>query len=270
MMRVEVANVSAEVQGTALLRDVSLVAPTGSTVALLGPNGSGKSTLLRTVYRARRPSSGTITVGGDDVWGMSARAAAHRTAVVLQDDQREFEFTARETVELGRVPHRGVGRRFAPTDSDAVERAIAQSGIERYVHRPLGSLSGGERQRVALARALAQDTPVLILDEPTNHLDVLAQVELLELVSVLPSTTLVALHDLGLAAAYCDHVVVLNHGRVVAAGAPELVVTAELIADVYGVEAEIGVNPITERIAVHLGPPLSRSHRAPHTNTSAP
>jgi len=258
-MRVEIDGVSVERDDRTLVDDVRFVAPEGSTVGLIGPNGSGKSTLLRTVYRALRPSAGAVRVGEADVWKLTARAAAHRTAVVLQEDHREFEFSARETVELGRIPHRHPGRRAASADRDAVETAIDRCGIAPFAHRPVGSLSGGERQRVAVARALAQDTPVLILDEPTNHLDILAQIELLDLVTALPSTTIVALHDLGLAAAYCDVVVVLDGGRVVDVGAPAQVMTAALIAEVYGVVAEIGVNPLTNRLAIHLGEALPRS-----------
>ncbi|CAH0242529.1 ABC transporter ATP-binding protein [Plantibacter cousiniae (nom. nud.)] len=268
-MRVEIDQVSVHAQGSILVDEVSLTAPAGATVGLLGPNGSGKSTLLRAVYRAHRPTSGTVHIGGEDVWHLSAREAAHRTAVVLQEDRHEFEFSARETVELGRIPHRRTGRRTADTDDEAVSRAIDLCGIGGYAHRPLGSLSGGERQRVAVARAIAQDTPVLVMDEPTNHLDVLAQIELLELVSGLTTTTIVALHDLGLAAAYCDHVVVLDRGRVVAAGPPETVVTAALIAEVYGVIAEIGVNPLTERLAVHLGATIPRNTTSPAARSAA-
>jgi len=260
-MRVDIDGVSVQRGERSLVDDVSFVAPDGGTVGLIGPNGSGKSTLLRTVYRALRPTAGAVRVGGADVWKLTARAASHRTAVVLQEDHLEFEFSARETVEWGRIAHRRPGRRAASADRDAVEHAIERCGIALYAHRPVGSLSGGERQRVAVARALAQDTPVLVLDEPTNHLDVLAQVELLDLVTALPSTTtIVALHDLGLAAAYCDVVVVLAGGRVVDVGAPEQVLTAALIAEVYGVHAEIGVNPLTQRLAVHLGGALPRTH----------
>ena len=258
-MRVEVDQVSIDVHGSTLVDSVSFVAPAGATVGLLGPNGSGKSTLLRAVYRAHRPVSGTVRVGGEDVWRLRAREAAHRTAVVLQEEQREFEFSARETVELGRIPHRRPGRRTQGSDEEAVGRAIELCGIGGYADRPLGSLSGGERQRVAVARAIAQETPVLVMDEPTNHLDVLAQIELLELVSGLATTTIVALHDLGLAAAYCDHLVVLDRGRVAASGRPETVMTAALIAEVYGVTAEIGVNPLTQRLAVHLGAAIPRT-----------
>lgn len=258
-MRVEIDRVSVQRGERTLVDDVTFVAPAGATVGLIGPNGSGKSTLLRTVYRALRPTTGTVRIGDADVWKLTARAAAHHTAVVLQEDHREFEFSARETVELGRIPHRHPGRRAASADRDAVENAIDRCGVAPFAHRPVGSLSGGERQRVAVARALAQDTPVLVLDEPTNHLDVLAQIELLDLVTALPATTIVALHDLGLAAAYCDVVVVLAGGRVVAVGAPAQVLTTALIARVYGVVAEIGVNPLTQRLAVHLGAALPRS-----------
>ncbi|TDP93417.1 iron complex transport system ATP-binding protein [Leucobacter luti] len=261
-MRVVAEDVTVEVDGIRIINDVTMDAPSGSVVALVGPNGSGKSTLLRAVYRSLRPAGGTIWIDGDDVWGLSARASSMRTAVVLQDDSPEFEFTVREVVALGRVPHRRAFERVSKADRVAIDEALTRAGVSELQDRTVATLSGGERQRVYLARALAQQTPVLVLDEPTNHLDLLAQTELLELLVDLPATVVIALHDLNLAATYSDRVVVLTRGRVAAAGPPETILTPELIEATYGVRAAVGTNAITGRRVLHFGPALR--HRGQH------
>lgn len=252
-MRVAVEGVSVDIAGRRIVTDGVLRAEPGTVVGLIGPNGSGKSTLLRTVYRALRPAAGRVLLDGEDVWRLTARAAAQRTAVVLQDDASEFEFTVREVVELGRVPHKRLLDRDTAADAAIVTDALARAGAAALADRVVSTLSGGERQRVFLARALAQQTPVLVLDEPTNHLDVSAQLQLLDLLSRLPATVVAALHDLNLAAAYCDRLHLLQRGRVVASGPPEQVLTVELIDQVFGVTAAITTNPLTGARAVHIG-----------------
>ncbi|EXG80494.1 ABC transporter ATP-binding protein [Cryptosporangium arvum] len=244
-MRVSATGIDVAIAGRTIVADAVLDAPSGAFVGLLGPNGSGKTTLLRTVYRALRPARGAVLLGHTDVWSLTARQAARRTAVVMQDDPTEFEFTVREVVGLGRVPHQNLLGRATGEDQRAVDAALARTGVEHLAERPVSSLSGGERQRVFLARALAQDTPILVLDEPTNHLDVTAQLELLELVRGLGVTVVAALHDLNLAAAYCDQICVLRAGRLVASGPVADVLTADLIAEVYGVRAALVTNPLT-------------------------
>lgn len=263
-MRVDAQAVTVDIDGARIVTDAAVSAAPGTVVGLIGPNGSGKSTLLRTIYRALRPTAGQIVVGDADVWELSARTVALRTAVVLQDDSPDFEFTVREVVELGRVPHRRALDRRSTDDRIAVDAALARVGADDLAERLIATLSGGERQRVYLARALAQQTPVLILDEPTNHLDILAQIELLDLLTELPATVLVALHDLNLAASYCDTVFVLAGGKVVGHGPPTEVLTPVLIADVYGVAAQVGVNPLNGRPVIHLGHALRRRG---HTET---
>ena len=253
-MRVDVEGLRVDLAGRRILHDAALAAADGEFVGLVGPNGSGKTTLLRSVYRALRPASGAVAVGGDDVWQLPAREAARRTAAVLQDDVPDFEFCVREVVELGRVPHLGRLERLRDDDRRAVEQALATAGVSHLAERGVGTLSGGERQRVFVARALAQATPVIVLDEPTNHLDIRAQVELLELLRSLPVTVLAALHDLNLAAAYCDRVLVLAGGRVVADGPTDEVLTPELIGSVYGVAVHCGINPLTGRPALSYAP----------------
>ncbi|GAA3100755.1 hypothetical protein GCM10017687_09870 [Streptomyces echinatus] len=165
-----------------ILRDVRLEAEKGDIVGLVGPNGSGKSTLLRTVYRSLRPAGGVVEVGGDDVWRLSARAAARRTAAVLQDTGAVTGLSVIETVALGRTAHHGLLGRDGAEDRRAVAEAVARCGVEPFADRDYATLSGGERQRVLLARALAQRPRLLVLDELTNHLDIRARFELLDLI----------------------------------------------------------------------------------------
>jgi iron complex transport system ATP-binding protein len=230
-----VDGVSVSVDTVAIVHAASLDAAPGTFTGVLGPNGSGKSTLLRSIYRSRQPTAGTVLVDGRDVWSVSAKVAAQLTAVVAQEGSSDFDFTVREMVEMGRNPHKRFLQRDSEEDEVLVERALSLAGVDRFVDRTFATLSGGEKQRVLVARCLAQQSPLLVLDEPTNHLDVCAQFELLDLISSLSVTTVAALHDLNLAARYCDRVVVLDAGRVVAAGAPAEVLTVELLADVFGV-----------------------------------
>ncbi|GAY09004.1 ABC transporter ATP-binding protein [Pseudonocardia sp. N23] len=265
-MRVEADGIDVEIAGRTIVAGAVLRAVQGTVVGLLGPNGSGKTTLLRTLHRALRPDAGTVRVGGDDVWGLSPRAAARRTAVVMQDDPTDFEFTVREVVELGRVPHQGLVRRDAASDAAIVDDAMVTARVDGLASRPVATLSGGERQRVFLARALAQRTPVVVLDEPTNHLDVRAQVDLLDLLRGLRVTVVAALHDLNLAAAYCDEVVVLRDGRVVAHGPVGDVLEPDLVRRVYGVDAARAINPLTGRptfMFAPLAPARPASRRTP-------
>jgi iron complex transport system ATP-binding protein len=240
-MKLEVRDVSVEIGGTPILHGVSLDVAPGEFVGLIGPNGSGKSTLLRTIYRSVRPNGGTVLLGGADVWTISARSAAKRTAAVLQNSPTPPGLTVREVAALGRTPHKGMFDRETAADREVVADALERTGMLGHTDRIYGSLSGGERQRVLLARALAQQPELLVLDEPTNHLDIRARFELLELVHTVGVTTLAVLHDLDLAARSCDRLVVLEAGRVVASGAVLAALTPEVLSDVFGVTA------VTER-----------------------
>ncbi|MFI8534971.1 ABC transporter ATP-binding protein [Streptomyces aquilus] len=253
-----------------ILRDVSLEARKGEIVGLVGPNGSGKSTLLRTVYRSLRPADGVVKVGEDDVWELSPRAAARRTAAVLQDaGGNTTGLTVEEIVALGRAPHHALLGRDGAEDGAAVSDAIDRCGVRPFADRDYASLSGGERQRVLLARALAQNPQLLVLDELTNHLDIRARFELLDLIRLTGVTTLAVLHDLDLAARLCDHLVVLHGGAVAAAGPVLEVLTPELLADVFGVRAR------TERHAdgvvriTYAARPLAQSETADRLTETA-
>lgn len=244
--------VGVDIAGRRIIDQISLTAHR-NVVGLVGPNGSGKSTLLRTVYRMLRPSDGHVVADDQDVWILPAREAARITAAVVQDSPADLELTVADCVATGRLPH---GRLLAADrvgDGAIVDHAMRSAGIAELADRQVSTLSGGERQRVHLARALAQEPQLLVLDEPTNHLDVRHQLELLALVRELAVTTLITLHDLNLAAAYCDQIVMLEHGRVVASGAPEDVFTPELLLRVFGVRADTLINPLTGRLQLVYG-----------------
>ncbi|MFG3388893.1 ABC transporter ATP-binding protein [Streptomyces rochei] len=231
--------VSRAFDGRLILDGVSLAPRPGSVTGLLGPNGSGKSTLLRLLSGVLAPASGVVTLDGRPLGDWGRRAVARRVAVVEQHADTLVELTVLDVVRLGRIPHRRAWASAGDADEDAVRTALERTGLTDHADRFWHTLSGGERQRVQIARALAQEPRELLLDEPTNHLDVQHQLELLNLIAELPVTSVVALHDLNLAAMYCDQVVVLRQGRVVAAGPPGDTLTESLIADVYGVRAEV-------------------------------
>ncbi|MEU6390818.1 ABC transporter ATP-binding protein [Streptomyces sp. NPDC046939] len=225
--------------GALVLDGVSLTPRPGAVTGVLGPNGSGKSTLLRLLAGVLAPASGVVTLDGSALGGVPRRTAARRIALVHQQADTQVELTVADVVRLGRVPHRRAWSSLSAADETAVRDALERTGLTGHADRLWHTLSGGERQRAQIARALAQEPRELLLDEPTNHLDIQHQLELLDLISGLGLTSVVALHDLNLAATYCDQVVVLRRGRVVAAGAPGAVLTEELIADVYGVRAHL-------------------------------
>lgn len=252
-MDVTVERVSWSAGGRTILTDISLTVTSGEFVGVIGPNGAGKSSLLRCVYRMNRPSFGNVRVGGDDVWHMSAQESARRTAAVLQNSEPEGGFTVREVVTMGRTPHKRLFDTDTPTDRAAVSDALQRAGLSDLADRQMGTLSGGERQRAMLARAIAQASGVLVLDEPTNHLDPRYQVEILRMARGLNVTVLATFHDLNLAAAYCDRLVVLENGTVALDAAPEEVLSPDRIQRVFGLGADVDRHPRTglRRITYH-------------------
>ncbi|WRH17654.1 ATP-binding cassette domain-containing protein [Microbacterium sp. JZ37] len=238
-MRVVFERVTVALGGREVVHAASFAAEEGEVVGLLGPNGSGKSSLLRTLYRAVRPVSGSVRIGDRDVRALRGREAARAVAVMLQDPATDFDLTVEETVLLGRAPHRASFGRDSAADLQIAEDAMRRTETERLRDRMVATLSGGQRQRVMLARALAQQSPVLVLDEPSNHLDIAHQHELMSTARDLGQTVLAALHDLNLAAQYCDRVVLLDQGRVVASGTPVDVLEPAVIRSVFGVEARV-------------------------------
>ncbi|UTR82212.1 ABC transporter ATP-binding protein [Streptomyces cavourensis] len=232
-------------EGRHVVDAVDLIAADGETVGLVGPNGSGKTTLLRCVYGILRPTHGRVLLDGDDLATLPVKARARRIATVPQESHAGFELTVGQVVAMGRAPHKRFWEADSAADTALVTDALERVGIAALEPRTFASLSGGERQRALVARALVQQPALVVLDEPTNHLDIRYQLQILSLVQGLGTTNLLALHDLNLAAYYCDRIYVLKDGRVVASGTPEEVLTAELLGEVYGVAAEVSTHPKT-------------------------
>jgi iron complex transport system ATP-binding protein len=229
--------------GRRLLGSVTLAAAPGETLGLLGPNGAGKSTLLRCLWGALKPAEGRVLIDGRDAAHMPARERARLVAAVPQETPPDFALSVREVVETGRTAH---ARSLFGGDAAghaAVDAALDRMRLSPLARRPFAALSGGERKRALIARALAQQPRALILDEPANHLDIRHQLEVMALLRELGATVIVAMHDLELAARFCDRLAVLSHGRLVAEGSPETVLTPARVAEVFAVRARIRREP---------------------------
>jgi iron complex transport system ATP-binding protein len=237
--------------GKTILGGVEFAAHAGQLTGLLGSNGAGKSTLMRAILALQPLDAGSITFDEVDILSLARRERARLAAFVEQSGATETHLSAREAAMLGRIPFQSIWHTsHSVEDEEAVATALAAVGMSSLADRSFDTLSGGEQQRIHLARALAQQPKLLVLDEPTNHLDIHAQLTTLALLQGLArkgATVLLSLHDLNLAAAFCDSLVVLNGGNVVAQGEPSAVLTASLLRDVYQVEASVLPHPLTGR-----------------------
>ena len=241
------------------LRDVSLSLARGELLGVVGPNASGKSSLIRAITDVVTPQRGEVWLDGSLVRRLSRRELSLRVAVVPQNPSLPEAFTALEVVLMGRTPHLGLLQSERRADWAAVRRALEQTDAWHLVDRRIGELSGGERQRVVVARALAQEAPLLLLDEPTAHLDVGHQAAVLELLQRLcrgdgadssPKAVLAVVHDLTLAAQYCDRLAMLSEGRLVALGSPQEVLSPQVLASVYRTQVSVFPHPLTGRPVV--------------------
>jgi iron complex transport system ATP-binding protein len=245
---VELRDVSFSYGGAPALADVSFAARAGEFVGLLGPNGAGKSTLVRLAAGLLAPARGEVRLAGLDPRSAPRRKVAQVCALVPQEPRLTWPFTVREAVMMGRAPRQGLLAVPTRFDRGAVEGALQACDLVHLADRRLDALSGGERRRVFFARALAQEPRVLLLDEPTAFLDLGHQVAAMRMAEVAARGGLcvvAVLHDLNLAAAACDRVVVLSAGRIVAEGAPAAVLSAERVGEVWGVPVWRGENGVT-------------------------
>ncbi|WP_449281815.1 ABC transporter ATP-binding protein [Leucobacter sp.] len=227
---------------------IDLALPAGSFTVILGPNASGKSTVLRSLARVLRPESGTILFDGRDLAEYGSRALARRMGLLPQDAIVPEGMRVADLVSRGRHPHHTPLQRWTAADDDATREALRATGTTELADRFVDQLSGGQRQRVWIALLLAQQTPVMLLDEPTTFLDIAHQYELLDLLRLLNSqgkTIVAVLHDLNQAARYADHLVLMKDGRVVATGSPDSLITAERVAEVFGIDAVVCPDPVT-------------------------
>ena len=256
--------------GRMLIDDVDCTIDAGSLTALVGPNGAGKSTLLHVIAAAEKPTSGSVELGGVAAHTMRRRARARFTALVEQQAETELDLGVLDVVLLGRTPHLSALGGPGADDVAIAATALRRCGAQSLQDRRFQELSGGERQRVLLARALTQEPSLLLMDEPTNHLDIQAQLHTLDLMRSLAGegiAVLAALHDLTLAARYADNVIVLDRGRVIAAGAPAETLTPKLIQLVYGVRADVIPHPVDGTPLIAFSP-LDTASSAQHPPVS--
>lgn len=244
MALLETQNVCWQVGGKAIVDDVSFVINKGQFVGLIGPNGAGKSSLMRCLYRVNAPTSGKVLFDQQDVWRLSANQNAKNMSVILQEHSDHLGLTVRDVVSQGLTPHKTLFQWDDEQDVALMQTVMGQVDITPLQNKPFQLLSGGEKQRVMLARALVQNTELLIMDEPTNHLDVHYQTDMMMKVKTLQKTILASFHDLNLAAAFCDYLLVLDKGRLVATGTPSDVLTKALINDVFRTKAIVDKHPI--------------------------
>ena len=221
----------------------TLIVPEGEVTALIGPNGSGKSTLLKGLANRLEPDDGRVLLDGRRVDSFESKELARKLGRLSQQNTAPDIITVEELVERGRYPHRGFFESSTDGDRDAVDKAITMAGIEHLRDREVGTLSGGQTQLVWIAMALAQDTDVLLLDEPTTFLDPRHQLEVMRVVETLrdesETTVVLVLHDISQAARYADNVVALKQGSICASGSPEMVVTKDILAAVFDIDAEV-------------------------------
>ncbi len=240
-------NASFEVPGRTLLQPLSLTFPPGKVTGLIGHNGSGKSTLLKMLGRHHAASSGEVLLNQQPVGRWNSKAFARQVAYLPQQLPAAEGMTVRELVAIGRYPWHGALGRFGQEDRDRVEDAIAQVGLNAFSGRLVDSLSGGERQRAWLAMMVAQNSRCLLLDEPTSALDIAHQVEVLALIKALSQqrglTVIAVLHDINMAARYCDHLVALRQGAMIAEGDAEAIMQAEVLGAIYGIPMGILPHP---------------------------
>ncbi|WP_252313316.1 ABC transporter ATP-binding protein [Sinobaca sp. H24] len=237
-MLFDVHQLTAGYGGEDVIKDISLTVQEHEIFGIIGPNGSGKSTLLKCMYRGLETDSGSIEIDGRALLTYSNKDLAKKIAVLPQHTETTFSYTARQVVELGRYPHQsGWFNNTKIEDKRIVDKAMQETRVESFADLPMETLSGGEKQRVLLARALAQEPQILLLDEPTNHLDISHQMNLLntlrEWTSAGKITVVAILHDLNMAAMFCDRLMLLDEGRDAGTGKPGTVLKKDKIEEVY-------------------------------------
>lgn len=241
-----------------IAESLNVTIPDGHFTAIIGPNGCGKSTLLRTLSRLMTPTHGHVYLDGEEIQRYASKEVARRIGLLAQNATTPSDISVQELVARGRYPHQPLFTRWRQEDEDAVQRAMQATGIVELANQSVDTLSGGQRQRAWIAMVLAQDTAIMLLDEPTTWLDISHQIDLLELLSELNRergfTLAAVLHDLNQACRYATHLIALREGKIVAEGAPQEIVTAELIEAVYGLRCMIMDDPVAHTpLVVPLG-----------------
>lgn len=253
-MQLRVEKLDYVIDRTQVLHEISLCIEKGRFVGLIGPNGCGKSTLLKNIYKTYRPERNAVFIDERDIMTFSPKEMAREVASVAQETKVEFDVEVMDMVMYGRYSHRKFLEGEKKEDVELCRHYLEEVGLGDYGHRSYLSLSGGEKQRVLLARALVQESKLIVLDEPTNHLDVKYQYQVMQTLKKQDITVFSSVHDLNIAAMYCDTIILMNKGRIVDVGTPQEIITEKNIAEVFGVRAQVTENELTGKIQVYYLP----------------
>lgn len=246
---IEANNVSWGIKNNAILKHINLHIQRGKFVGLIGPNGAGKSSLLRCLYRFNQPDSGEVKFNTVNIWQLKSDEYAKQVAVVLQESPSQFDLSLFDVVALGLTPHKTLFSSTTQADRKKIIEAINRVGLKSHSEQLFESLSGGEKQRALIARAIVQQPQLLIMDEPTSHLDVKYQIQVMELAKSLGVTVFASFHDLNLAAAMCDELVVIKNGKIISQGTPVEIINETMLSSVFGVCAQVTRHPQSSSVA---------------------
>jgi iron complex transport system ATP-binding protein len=235
--------------GPPIVEELTVTIPTQAITAIIGPNGCGKSTLLKALARILIPEQGKVEVNEVDIHSQSTKEIARQLGLLPQNPRSPDGITVSDLIQRGRYPHQGIFRQWSREDESSVSKALSLTGLTNFSDRPIDELSGGQRQRVWIAMLLAQETPIMLLDEPTTHLDIAHQIEVLDLLKELTEqhnrTIVMVLHDINLAVRYANNLIAMRDGEIKTAGKPRDVLTAQMIHDVFSIQAQILPDPIS-------------------------
>ena len=249
-MDIKVERLKVQFGDREILKNISLDFPKQKFTGIIGPNGSGKSTMLKCIYRVLEPDSGVIYLNGKPLEQYTVKQSAQLQSVLAQHNYYNFDFEVLDVVLMGRSPYKNSMEDDNAEDYAIANEALRVVGMEKFAQSSFSLLSGGEQQRVMLARALTQQTECLVLDEPTNHLDIKYQLQIMDIVKALDLTVVAAVHDLNIAAMYCDRLVAIKSGQVVGLGTPRELLTERFIYDMYGVRCRVDEEENTGRINI--------------------
>jgi len=235
--------------GPPIVEELTVTIPTQAITAIIGPNGCGKSTLLKALARILIPEQGKVEVNEVDIHSQSTKEIARQLGLLPQNPRSPDGITVSDLIQRGRYPHQGIFRQWSREDESSVSKALSLTGLTNFSDRPIDEVSGGQRQRVWIAMLLAQETPIMLLDEPTTHLDIAHQIEVLDLLKELTEqhnrTIVMVLHDINLAVRYANNLIAMRDGEIKTAGKPRDVLTAQMIHDVFSIQAQILPDPIS-------------------------
>ena len=256
MIKLETKGITYSIDGKIIIDGIDISVKEGELVGIVGPNGCGKSTLLKNIYKVFTPDSGAAFIDGEDLSKLSNRKTAKKMSVMQQENIVDFDMTVYDMVMLGRFAHQKLFSGSSEEDRIIVNEYIKEVGLSGYENRHFLSLSGGEKQRTLLARALSQKASLILLDEPTNHLDIGYQYQIMNILKRQRLTILCCVHDLNIAAAYCDRIILMKNKKIFDVGSPKEMLTRENIRALFDIDTMIIENEKTGRLNIIFMPEL--------------